>query len=207
MASMLIQNIKQKFLIDQSPTILLIGDDPSLISSDDFFHPISALPSPLTTLLRYHYILQAKHLWNRFDLIYYMDADLDVKQNIELNEIVPDEPNQYVVVRHFHEDICKDIHLENNPQSKAYVENIPNYYHACFYGAYKQPFDDLMVYGNEMVNQDLKKRIVAKWFDESHFNKYMTDKNVKVIPGHVYAHPERWNLDAKIIHGNSFTFE
>lgn len=203
-AELLIKSIRQNFLCECKPSILLIGDDSSIISKNDHFFQIEGLPKPLTTLLRYNYFLKVKDIIKNYDIIYYMDADLEVIKTISLSDITPDSIDQYVVVNHHWEGYCKINGLESNKKSTAYLESIENYYQACFYGSYTQSFLNLIDYGNEMINEDLKNNIIAKWHDESHFNKYMINRDVKVLSSN-YAYPsfETINEDVMMIHHNA----
>jgi len=206
LAESLIKSVYKNFLKDYDPTIFLIGDDSSLISSKDLFYKIDCLPKPLITLLRYHYILQVKEMIKDFDLIYYIDSDIEVINTVDSNDIFPNSSDEYVAVKHFWEDSCKTCHLEKNKNSTAYVDKLENYYQACFYGAFTEKFFELIEYGNQMVNNDLNNNIIAKWFDESHFNKFMIDKKVKMLsPYYAYPSFEPMNSFVKMIHHNAHT--
>lgn len=200
----LIESIN-KNIIFENKSIFLIGDNKNLISND-LFYEIKYIPPPLITLLRYYYISQVKELLKDFDIIYYIDSDTEVVSNIYMDEILPESYDQYVVVKHFYEDYCKTASIENNENSMAYIKSIDNYYQACFYGAFRDTFFKLVDYGERMVNIDLKNRIIAKWYDESYFNKYMMSKKLKVLSSD-YAHPsgESCNSEVKIIHHNANT--
>jgi hypothetical protein len=206
LAKKLLESVQKKFLKNYEPTIFLIGDDSSFISSKDLFYKIDLLPKPLITLLRYHYLIQIKEVLKNFDLLYYIDCDTEIIKPIESNDVFPASQDEYIAVKHFWEDGCKNFHLEKNQNSMAYVDKLKNYYQACFYGAYTEKFFELIEYGNEMVNKDLNNNIIAKWFDESHFNKYMNNKKVKTLSSY-YAYPsfEPLNEFVKIIHHNAHT--
>lgn len=202
----LIKSLRQNFLKDYNPTILLIGDDSSLISNNDLFYKINSLPKPLITLLRYHHLIQVKKILKEFDLIYYIDCDMEIINMVNSNDIFPNSVDEYVVVKHYWEEGCKSCHLEKNVNSTAFVDKLENYYQACFYGAFTEKFLELIEYGNEMVNKDLNNNIIARWFDESHFNKFMIDKKVKMLsPYYAYPSFEPMNDFVKMIHHNAHT--
>jgi hypothetical protein len=57
------------------------------------------------------------------------------------------------------------------------------------------------------IRVDLKNRIIAKWYDESHMNKYFIENPPKKLHGgYAFPDPNRWpnqfSFKQKIIHYN-----
>ena len=57
------------------------------------------------------------------------------------------------------------------------------------------------------VSIDLKNKIISRWFDESYFNKYMFDKNYKILSAEQYAQPTKHGIlpHTKIHHQNAYS--
>ncbi len=144
-----------------------------------------------------------------YDLIYYIDSDVII-HNIINEEIFPDNSNDIVCIEHFWEFKCT-YPYEDNKKSLAYVDTLdpnfdPKYCQACFFGAKTDVFIKLSDDLKNNINIDLKNNIIAKWYDESHFNKYILNKSKKIL-NNSYNHPSSIPLDQnsngiKLIHGN-----
>jgi hypothetical protein len=173
-----------------------------------YTHKIINLPTPLITLLRFNFFNQVKHIFNSVDYIYYIDSDCEIVQNIELSDIIPDTDDQYVVTRHpWASNDQNEWILENNPKSEAYIKNVKDYFQGSFYGASAVEFFKMSEILQKQVEIDLRNRIITKWFDESYFNKYMSDKNYKILSATEYAQPTKHGIlpCTKIHHQNSHT--
>lgn len=203
----LLISIDKFFCTNVSKQICVITNKPG-----EFFnlntHQIINLPAPLITLLRFDFFNQVKHIFNDVDYIYYVDSDCEIIQNIELSDIIPDNQDQFVVTRHpWASSSENEWILENNPKSEAYIKNVKDYFQGSFYGSSKDEFFKMSSVLQKQVEVDLKNRIITKWFDESYFNKYMSDKNYKVLSAVEYAQPTKHGIlsNTKIHHINVHT--
>jgi hypothetical protein len=180
------------FLPIHERTVIILGDDTTNHSSlaiRTLYIP--PLPKPLNTLLRFHYIKQCD--LSEFDLIYYIDADCEVVVPIG-DEIFPDKQGQLCVVKHPWADKCgyglgPDDFYERNPLSQAATSDPRNgiYYQGCFFGGYRDDFLTMVELLDKNVKLDLNNRIIAKWHDESHMNKYFIDNPPKELsPSYAY---------------------
>lgn len=171
---------------------------------------INHLPSPLVPLMKFHYIISKGDYFLDSDLIYCIDSDCEVVENID-DEIIPNL-NGLVCVEHPWQKYNSPIY-EDNPLSKAFVEDSGNnhYFQSSFFGGYTDAMLTMCKFINELISQDLKNRYIAKWFDESYFNKYMIGIEKKKILncGYSYPTPSMWNqtfdVIPKIIHDNAFS--
>jgi hypothetical protein len=203
----LIGTIKKNFIPEVDKKIVLFTDNNYSSDEVDVIININHLPAPLITLMRFHYITMAKLVIEDCDIVYYIDCDMEVVAKINFEEIKPDSKDQIIVAQHPWAQ-SKDNRwiVENNPESTAYIENVENYCQGCFFGAYKDKFFELTDYCNENINKNLHKRLIAKWYDESHFNKYINDKNIKILDWKYIAPYSEENLPiAKMIHYNAHT--
>jgi hypothetical protein len=203
----LLTSIDKFFCTNTQKQICVITDTPTEYINLNT-HQIINLPSPLITLLRFNFINQIKHVFDSVNYIYYIDSDCEVVQNIELSDIIPDTIDQYVVTRHpWAVSDQNEWILENNPKSEAYIKNVKDYFQGSFYGASRSEFFKMSDILQKQVEIDLKNRIITKWFDESYFNKYMSDKNYKVLSAIEYSQPTKHVIlsSTKIHHINAHT--
>lgn len=203
----LLVSIYKNFLPTTEKKICLIGDDRSSLIRNEHFIAVTHLPRPLAGVLRYYYLKMTKDYFSDCEVIYYLDADLTVVATISLESILPENKDQFVVVHHPWAKSQENTWiLENNPKSAAYIANVDRYYQSCFYGGYKDNFFALVDQLDVATKIDLENRIIAKWFDESYFNKYLSNKPCKVLPP-TYAYPRSFepSSTAQMIHNNSHT--
>ena len=73
---------------------------------------------------------------------------------------------------------------ETNSFSTAYVckEERQFYLHGAFWGGDKESFFKMTKYCARQVELDLQNKVVAKWHDESHLNKYFAKFGGNVLP-------------------------
>ena len=147
-------------------------------------------------------------MFDSVDYIYYIDSDCEIIQDIELSDIIPNSQDQFIVTGHpWAINSENEWILENNPKSEAYIKNVKNYFQCSFYGATNIEFFKMSSLLEKQVEIDLKNRIITKWFDESYFNKYISDKNYKILSAVEYAQPTKHGilLTTKIHHKNAHT--
>ena len=210
-AKKMIASVEKYFCTDISKRFIIFTDDPKSFMgfNESTIVKIDHLPKPLVTLMRFHYFLRVKDLIGDGDLVYYIDSDMEIVKNINIEEIKPNQENQYVAVQHPWSLTQKDndIMVCRNEESTAFVQNIKTYYQGCFYGAQKKDFYKLVDECNYNINKDLDNRLIAVWHDESHLNKYLHGKNVKTLD-YAYSMPLVFDHElsrAKITHYNSQT--
>lgn len=203
------KSIFEKFLPNYDKTIFLFTDSNYTQSHNIKINKILHLPWPLNTLLRFHYINTIVESLKQYDLIYYIDSDIIVKNTID-KEIFPNNNTEVVVTQHFWEFKCT-YPYEDNKKSTAYVDTLdanfdPKYCQACFFGAETNVFLKLSDCLQNNINIDFKNNTIAKWHDESHLNKYILNVPTKILSSS-YTHPQSISLDenpngVKLIHGN-----
>lgn len=204
----LLNSVYKNFIPDIEKVVFVMGNDQSILNKNEDFTYLTGLPFPLVTLLRYHFLNRIKEKLKLCDVIFYLDADLEILNPITYDEIMPEKENQFVVTKHpWAKSEDNRWVLEQNKNSSAYVENAPQYFQACFYGCYASTFITMLEKLKEETQTDLNNRIIAKWFDESHFNKYIIDKEKKILSDK-YCFPKTftgWNSDPeiKIAHYNA----
>lgn len=191
--------------------VCVIGDDDSYLKRGELYHKIVNLPSPLITLLRFYFMKQVSNLFMDCDVVFYFDSDMEIIADININDILPDS-TQITVVKHPWATSDQNGWLleVGNVYSTAQIDNVPEYYQGCFFGATPSVFFSMVEQLTKNINADLGQRIIAVWFDESHLNKFVHDKPRRVLTLE-YATPTTWfrsleiHPTTKILHKNSYS--
>jgi len=190
------------FLPNHEKKVICFSDVPLHASIPVYHVPTEHLPTPLNALLRYTYFKRVRI--DPFDVLYSIDADCKVVAPIG-DEILPDRKGQMVATQHFWQ--CEKSELfETNSKSTAFVpDNSTHYFQGCFYDGFSEDFFHMADACSMNVRQDLDNRIIAKWWDESHLNRYFVDHPPKEL-SMAYCFPGREtkppNVVPKIIHYN-----
>ena len=194
-------SIKHHFLPGHTKTILLFTDVKSAWPTDVVVNEALHLPWPLPSLLRFDRFLELD--LSKYDLVYYLDADQEIVGDIDGNEVIPVQ-GQLIAVTHPSSKYSKAELFETNPISAAYCNPrlLGTYYHANFFGGYREDFITMSKACAASVAKDLSNLFIAKWFDESHLNRYFAVHPPKVLPS-TYGYPSYASEDApnkKILH-------
>lgn len=194
-------SIKQHFLPSHQKTFLLLTNGDTHWPDDVVPTEALHLPWPLTSLLRFDRFLELD--LSKYDLVYYFDADQEVVGTITDADVVPVR-GQLVGVTHPSNSTSNAILFETNPASAAYCDPklVGTYYHANFFGGYKEDFLKMSHECATSVAKDLRNNYIAKWHDESHLNHYFAMNPPKVLPS-TYGYPSYHTEDVpgkKILH-------
>lgn len=204
------KSVFEKFLPNHKKTIFLFTDCDELKFVNDIkIKKISHLPWPLNTLLRFYYFSLIENELKNYDIIYYLDSDIIVHNNID-EEVIPID-NEIIATKHYWYENKIGIYEKQNKISTAYIDEsystLGNYCQACFFGAKTNEFIKMNSVLNKNITEDLKNNIIAVWHDESHFNKYILNIPCKRL--HIgYCHPShidfKHNINLiKLLHKNS----
>jgi hypothetical protein len=162
---------------------------------------------PFNTLLRFDMFDKHRDLFAGCDYLFFYNANTLFLDKISLEELLPTEKDGWLVAL-----CCKDkkryqkkpdkYTYDRNPNSLAYIPfgQGTNYYRGGFNGGRTPEFLNLIQTCKEWVNTDLESNTIALWHDESHLNKYLLDKPVKMVTS-IYGKAEEWKTprDAKVI--------
>ena len=140
-------------------------------------HYIEDHPWPIVALFRFHYLVKYKV---NCDYIFFINSNSMILPNKLYNWF---DENKINVTKHFsyRSGIKTTYELllpsDDNPNSTSYIGNI-NYIY-CQSGFFGGP-SNLIYYMCKdiitMIDIDLKNNIIAKWHDETYFNKWLYDK-------------------------------
>ena len=160
--------------------------------------PTEPIEWPMPTLLRYNLFLQQEEQLKDFDYIFYIDVDMKIVDWIGeeiLGTLTAAQHPMYALRQTY---IAPH---EPNPNSKAYIklpgkiieENgkkrfQPYYYAGGFQGGKTESFIKAMKVMKKNIDDDLVSGYIARWNDESHWNKYLFDNPPDIVldPGYIY---------------------
>lgn len=171
------------FLPIYNKTIILLTDgleEYKNYSKDNInieHHYIEDHPWPIVALFRFHYILKYK---TNYDYIFFINSNAVIKENKSINWF---NQNKINVTKHFtyRSGVLTTYEMllpsDDNPNSTSYIGNIEYTY--CQSGFFGGPNNLIYEMCEDIVNIidiDLKNNIIAKWHDETYFNKWLYSK-------------------------------
>lgn len=183
-------------------------DSPSNMSVYNHEHQ----PWPYITLLRFDTILKAKEELQDYDWMLFIDADMQVVNEIDLDELVTDK--KYIGVHHPCHYLKMPPHnqgtgvFETNPLSKAGIvdsDDTSIYYQGCVWGGRIPEVIQMMEELQKRIQEDLDNNVIAMWHDESQMNKFFAEvpNEVNVLTPS-FAFPEDFSqhcdFEPKIVH-------
>ena len=143
---------------------------------------------PLPTLMRYSLFLQQEEKLSEYDYIFYCDIDMRFV-NVVGDEILGDG---LTAALHPMYALRKEYQapLEPNPQSKAYINRPTNYYAGGLQGGKAKEFITAMKVMKKSIDGDFVHNYVARWNDESHWNKYLFEHPPAIVLSPSYIYPD-----------------
>lgn len=177
------------------------------------FVPQEHLPFPYITLYRFDIINRALHMMEDCTHLLFLDADTQVVNTVEFNEVfVEDKP--LTGVHHPCHALGMNPHqqfpgaFETNPASKCCVrpeDDTSIYWQGCVWGGRMDAAKELVKELDYRVKADESVGIIAVWHDESQINKYFIENKQMVHTMEPnYAYPEVFSQmmegEPKIVH-------
>ncbi len=158
----------ENFCRGYSKTVYLFCDVPQY---GVFSIPTKHEPYPLVTLKRYERFWENRHLYEHHEFLYHLDIDMTVINVGE--EILQD----LIAVKHpyFYNGGGS---WETRPESLAYVEATKTYCCGGVNGG--RNYLEVCRVLKDRINKDLANNIIPVWHDESAFNWYINQPNIKV---------------------------
>jgi len=186
----LIQSIEQYALVEHDRHYLVFTDQQTNFDNPRIHvERITHQPWPAPSLMRYHYFLQKKDWIEGHDYCFYIDADMRVVAPVA-EKILGD----IVAVLHpgFWKKKRKKFTYERNPLSTAYVppEKGTRYYCGGVQGGKSKCYMVVARAIADAVDIDTSNGIVAKWHDESHWNRYLSDYPPTLVMSPSYCYPD-----------------
>ncbi len=156
---------------------------------------------PLPTLLRYNLFLQQEEYIEKFDYLFYIDVDMEIVdwigEEILGNDLTAAQHPMYALRQNLQPP------YEPNPNSTAYIprpgriieENgskrfEPLYYAGGFQGGKTEDFIKAMKVMRKRIDEDMSKNYIARWNDESHWNRYLFEVPPAIVLNPSYIYPD-----------------
>lgn len=200
-------SMEKNFIPGMEKHYFVFTDSPSLDFEDknNNIHKIhqNDLGWPNNTLMRFHIFLKIENKLTKMDYLFFFNANLLVLEKISANEILPVLKQKLVatISPGFYNKNRRKFTYENRKQSTAYISNdLGEYYFAGgLNGGLTENFIQAMKVMRENINVDKNNNITAVWHDESHWNKYLVDRNDLKILLPSFLYPEGWDIPFKPI--------
>lgn len=153
---------------------------------------------PGNTLNRYGMFLGIKDKLSQFDYIFFFNSNLLFLKPITTGEFLPDDKENLVACLHpgYFNKERKEFTYDENEKSLAFIPKNEGvkYFAGGINGGKTLPFLEAMEIMNENIQTDSKNNIIAKWHDESHWNKYLSNRDDVKVLSPSYLYPEHSNI-------------
>lgn len=178
-------------------------------STNDRVHtvPHKQLGWPYDTLMRFHIFSRIKEQLKAFDYIFFFNANMLFMQPITPEEFLPGGKTDDGLMAtlhpgYFNQPVSNFPYEQEQHESKAYISKGKgmHYFMGGLNGGTTHAYLALIESLKNNTQVDLDNKIIAKWHDESQLNKYMLDKNPKVLsPAYGYPEGRKLPFEPKII--------
>jgi hypothetical protein len=153
---------------------------------------------PDNTLKRFHIFLSQEEKISKMNYIIFCNANLKFIETISAKEFIPEKTDRLIAVQHpgFFNKKRNKFTYEKNKKSTAYITPDKGRFYVAggLNGGYGKDFLQAMKIMKQNIEHDYEKGIIAKWHDESHWNRYVVDRpDVKVLDVS-YLYPEGLSL-------------
>ncbi len=182
----MIESARKYFLTDHDVQFFLWTDMPDVTYGAKIYDT-DATEWPLPTLMRYHLFLQQEKDLIGLDYLFYIDADMLFLDKVG-KEVLGDG---LTAVEHPMYSFRPGLQfpLEPNPESTAYIHVPKHYFAGGFQGGKAQDFIKAMWSMKRCIDQDFNNNYMARWNDESHWNRYLFDNPPVIVLDPSYCYP------------------
>lgn len=172
------------FCMDAKKGYEVFTDSPKLLSMkihNVYLHPIEDRGFIVNVSSKSKFICEiALQLEQKYDYVFYLNGNYKFVEPILSHEIVSGPENNYLTALSF--DMYKSKTLEElpydrNPHCHAYIPSGEGttYYQGGFYGGRTKEMLQLSRWCASRIEDDLRKKIIALYHDESYLNRYLLD--------------------------------
>lgn len=155
---------------------------------------------PMDSLLRFEMFLLLEKNLEEFDYVFFFNSNMTFITDVGA-ELLPPKGTELVGVIHpgYFCRLPLFYPYERNRMSKAFIavsKGEMSYYGGGLIGGSSKAFIQLSRTCASWIRSDLDIGIIARFHDESHLNKYFSDRKIHQLdPG--YAFPEDWSIPFK----------
>jgi histo-blood group ABO system transferase len=193
----LVQSINENFLPQYEKTVFVFSDSEMAPQDGVTVLRITNRPWPEMTLFRYAIFRDHAGAFEGVDYLFYLDADMRIVGYVG-SEILSD----LTAVLHptFAKATRSEFSYEDNPTSQAYVSENEGARYFCggVQGGRTAVYLEAVRVMAERIDVDSSAGIVAKWHDESHWNRYLIDHPPTKVLSPSYCCPEGASLDRPV---------
>jgi len=158
---------------------------------------------PGNTLMRFEMFLSQLSELQKMDFLFFFNANALILKNISELDFLPDLNKHEYLLAALHPGFFNKkrsvFTYDQNPNSLACINKDDNpdgkYFMGALLGGVSKNFLEACEIMNNNTNQDLQKNVIAKFHDESHWNRYLVNRNDIKILGPEYLYPENWARD------------
>lgn len=148
---------------------------------------------PYDTLKRFHIFLDHRSAIEEMNYLYFFNANMVFRRRVTEEEILPDAGGSGLVsVMHpYFYDHNLLAPFEDNRASTAFVDANKrlDYFQGCLSGGRTREYLLMATEIKRLVDLDLEKGIIGKWWDESYMNRYFQAHPPRALSP-AYAYPE-----------------
>ena len=155
---------------------------------------------PYSTLKRFSIFLQAESALEKFDYIFFANANLLCKEIVTAEEFLPRPARgeNLLVVQQpgFWDKTPPFYSYDRNPRCEAYIPyNCGKYYvSGGLNGGTAPAFLALCHELERRTERDLAHGVIALWHDESQLNRYIAERSDYRLLTPAYWYPEGWDM-------------
>lgn len=186
---------EQFFLKDTDKTYFFFTDKNILVEKNVHVIYQEDLGWPGNTLFRFKMFLAHKEELAEFDYIFFFNGNTLFLRPVTENEVIPTEKESYLVALSWTNIYTDNLNFpyERNEKSLAYIPlgSGRYYFQGGLNGGRCLEYLELLKTCFDRIEKDFQNGVIACSHDESHLNKYLLEKNVKVL-GPEYGRPEEW---------------
>lgn len=151
---------------------------------------------PGGTLMRFEMFRKIENDLKQFDFLFFFNSDMLLNDFVREEEILPHKEG-LTALNHpnFYDKDNFAFPYERNPNSLAFIPfGLGTYYYfGSLSGGKATEFLNMIKTLEEAILTDLSNGVIATWYDESHLNKYLLNKHVKVLSPS-YGYPEGFSI-------------
>ncbi len=197
------ESCKKYFFTNDEVHYFVFTDSPSINNTSEITKVYKECSGfPMDSLFRFKMFLGIKEELEKFDYTFFFNSNMQFVDYVG-DEILPDANENYLTAGISPGYVYTKpsfFPYERNKRSLAYIPYIKGYSYRYYMGGLNggrsSQFLSLIETCAEWIDKDYSNNIIAIFHDESHLNKYLFDKPVKVLTPD-YGTPEGWNFNLK----------